>query len=280
MRQLAGMQTVHAWVAAMARCELGLAGYLGAFAFLFLAVERMWPAVPGQHPWRRGTGTDILLSLLNPLVVQPTNAYLTAAILSVVLAMTGTRFIDTQRAAMQGLPTAVQFLIAVVVADLAAYWKHRLFHMRCLWPFHAVHHSATEVDWLTNERDHPVQLLGTYFIIGMVLTLVGISPELAATQALLRRFYSLYTHANLRWTYGRLNRILVSPAVHRWHHSTDPRAAGKNFAVMFSVFDVIFGTYRVPDGEQPAAFGLPDRQVREGFLAALRQPLAYFSDAR
>lgn len=278
------MQAVSAaatkWFTDIARFELGLAGYLVLFALFFLTVEHFWPAVPNQRWWRSGTRTDLLLSLLNPLVVQPANAYLTAAALSAVFMLTGPSFIGTQRAVLAAQPLWMQFLAATLLADFAAYWKHRLFHLRWLWPFHAVHHSATEVDWLTNERDHPVQLLGTYLIGGLVLILAGVSPEMIGTQALLRRFYSLYTHANLSWSYGPLNRIFVSPAVHRWHHSTDARMAGKNFAVVFSVFDVVFGTYSVPEGEQPAAFGLPDRQTHEGFLAALRYPLAYVTGTR
>jgi len=274
------MQVVPGWFTDIAWFELGLAGYLAMFAVFFLTVERLWPAVPSQRPWRRGTRTDLLLSFLNPLVVQPANAYLTAAVVSTVLSATDPRFIETQRAAMAAQPMWIQFVAATILADFAAYWKHRLFHMRWLWPFHAVHHSATEVDWLTNERDHPVQLLGTYFIGGVVLILAGVSPEMVGLQALLRRFYSLYTHANLNWSYGPLNRILVSPAVHRWHHSTDARMAGKNFAVVFSLFDVIFGTYCVPEGKQPVAFGLPDRPTREGFLAALGHPLVHVIGAR
>lgn len=274
------MQAVPDWVTEVAWFELGLAGYLALFAVFFLTVERLWPAVPTQRLWRRGTRTDLLLSLLNPLVVQPANAYLTAFVINAILLATGPRFIDTQRAAMAAQPMWIQFLAATILADLAAYWKHRLFHLRWLWPIHAVHHSATEVDWLTNERDHPLQLLGTYLITGSVLILAGVSPEMVGMQALLRRFYSLYTHANLSWSYGPLNRIFVSPAVHRWHHATDARMAGKNFAVVFSLFDVVFGTYRLPEGEQPAAFGLPDRPTREGFLAALGHPLAYVIGAR
>jgi len=268
------------WMREISRLELGLAGYLAAFAVFFLVIEHFWPAVAQQPVWRRGTRTDLMLSLLNPIVVQPANAYLTAAVLSTVLLATGPDFIEMRRAAMAAQPLWVQFVAAAILADLAAYWKHRIFHCRWLWPFHAVHHSAVEVDWLTNERDHPVQLLGTYLVGGIVLILAGFSPEMIGTQALLRRFYSLYTHANVSWSYGQLDRIFVSPTVHRWHHSADARLAGKNFAVVFSLFDVVFGTYSLPRGEQPATFGLPDRQVREGLMAALRYPLVYVTGSR
>ncbi len=275
-----GFAAVQDWLTAVSRFELGLLGYLAAFAVFFVAAERLWPLVPNQMVWRRGMGTDLLLSLLNPLVAQPASAYLTAVIVGAVLNATGPSFLDARRAAIAAQPAWVQFLGATVLADLAAYWKHRLFHLRWLWPFHAVHHSATEVDWLTNDRDHPVQLLGTYLVGSVVLVLAGFSPEMIAVQALLRRFYSLYTHANLRWSYGALNRIFVSPAVHRWHHAKDARLAGRNFAVVFSLFDVLFGTYCLPEREQPAAFGVADREPRDGLWAALRSPWEYVGGTR
>ena len=275
-----GFAAIQDWLSAASRFELGLLGYLAGFAVFFIAAERLWPLVPGQTVWRRGTGTDLLLSLLNPLVAQPASAYLTAAIVSAVLSATGASFLDARRAAVAAQPPWVQFLGATVLADLAAYWKHRLFHLRWLWPFHAVHHSATEVDWLTNDRDHPVQLLATYLVGSVVLVLAGLSPEMIGVQALLRRFYSLYTHANLRWSYGALNRIFVSPALHRWHHAKDARLAGRNFAVVFSLFDVLFGTYCLPEHEQPAAFGVADREPRDGLWGALRSPWEYVSGTR
>jgi sterol desaturase/sphingolipid hydroxylase (fatty acid hydroxylase superfamily) len=275
-----GFAAIQDWLSAASRFELGLVAYLIGFAVFFVAAERLWPLVPCQTVWRRGTGTDLLLSLLNPLVVQPASAYLTAAIVSAVLSATGPSFLDARRAAIAAQPAWVQFVGATVLADLAAYWKHRLFHLRWLWPFHAVHHSATEVDWLTNDRDHPVQLLGTYLVGSVVLVLAGFSPEMIGLQALLRRFYSLYTHANLRWSCGPLNRIFVSPVLHRWHHAKDARLAGSNFAVVFSLFDVLFGTYCLPENEHPSAFGVADREPRDGLWAALRTPWEYVGGTR
>ena len=128
-----------------------------------------------------------------------------------------------------------------------------------------MHHSAEEIDWLTNERDHPLQLLATHLAVVIPLVLFGFSAEVIALQATLRRAYSLYTHANVRWSYGPLSRVFVSPAMHRWHHAADAEMAGKNFAVFFSFYDVLFGTYRLPQAEgRPTSFGLPDRESLAG----------------
>jgi len=254
---------------------LGQAAYLAGFAALLITIERLWPAVPTQGIWRNGTATDLVLSFANPLIVQPINALLVAIIITWVVSFAGPERLQGLREAVAAEPYWLQVTGALLVAEVAAYWKHRVFHMRVLWPFHAVHHSATHVDWLTNERDHPVQLLGTYLVMTTVLVLAGFSPEVIAIQSLIRRGYSLYTHANVRWSYGPLNRIFVSPAFHRWHHSSDPRMIGKNFAVMLSILDVVFGTYHLRELEQPASFGLADRDEPSGLVAVLRYPLAY-----
>lgn len=249
------------------------AAMLLAFAAAFVTIERLWPAVPTQRPWRRGSGADLLLSFLNPIVVTPLTSLAITALVNLVLGWIGYAWLDGARARVDAWPFAVQFLAALLLADLCAYWKHRLFHARWLWPIHAVHHSAEEIDWLTNERDHPLQLLATHVLIVVPLVLAGFGAEVIALQATLRRAYSLYTHANVRWSYGPLDRILVSPAFHRWHHASDATMAGKNFAVIFAFYDVLFGSWRVPaETPQPAAFGLPGHASLPNLAAMLAHP--------
>ena len=130
------------------------------------------------------------------------------------------------------------FVLAVVLADFTGYWKHRLFHLPGLWRFHAVHHSPRVVDWLSNERVHPVEGLATTALqLGPLLAL-GFSPLAIAGAAAFRRLHSLYEHGNLRIAYGVGERWLVSPHLHRWHHSSDPAAYHKNFANVFSLWEI------------------------------------------
>lgn len=246
---------------------------LAAFAAGFAVIERRWPAVPAQRLWRRGTGADLTLSFLNPIVVTPLTSLAITAAVNAVLGVVGYEYLDGARATVGAWPYWLQLLAVLIVADFFAYWKHRVFHTALLWPIHAVHHSAEEIDWLTNERDHPLQLLATHLAVVIPLVLAGFGAEVIALQATLRRAYSLYTHANVRWSYGPLDRIFVSPALHRWHHASDAEMAGRNFAVFFSFYDVLFGSYRMPrGGRQPASFGLPDRESLPGLAAMLRYP--------
>src|SRR5690606_5391533 len=87
---------------------------------------------------------------------------------------------------------------------------------------------------------------------------------------LARHYYGLFIHMDLPWTYGPLGRVLVSPAMHRWHHIREAKGAGANFATVFSVFDQAFGTHYVP-GPCDAPLGVRD-PVGKGALPQLLWP--------
>lgn len=160
------------------------------------------------------------------------------------------------RAWSTALPIALQLLFAVVITDFTGYWKHRLMHTRLLWPFHAVHHSSEEVDWLSNERVHPVESLMTALFFAMPLVVCGVPAVVVVWTSRIRRFYSIYEHANLRIDYGRAHRLFVSPTFHRFHHSSDVAWMDMNYANIFSAFDWMFGTLKMPVGSS-ASFGVP-----------------------
>ena len=135
---------------------------------------------------------------------------------------------------------------AILVGDFSDYWTHRLMHGRRLWPIHAVHHSDTEVNWLTQSRIHPINRLITQSCSICLLSVVGFPLWALAVGGFLRYCYSLLVHADVPWTFGPLGGILVSPAMHRWHHARDVSGAGSNFGFVFAVFDRAFGTYYLP----------------------------------
>ena len=130
--------------------------------------------------------------------------------------------------------------------DFIGYWRHRLEHTRLLWPSHAVHHSDTAMTWLALERFHPINRLSTFIIDNSVLILLGFPAYALVVNSVVKHAYGYLIHADLPWTYGRLDNVFVSPVMHRWHHSREQSAYQTNFATVFSIFDRMFGTYRVP----------------------------------
>jgi sterol desaturase/sphingolipid hydroxylase (fatty acid hydroxylase superfamily) len=173
-------------------------------------------------------------------------------------------------------PFAFVALLAIIAGDFIGYWRHRLEHTRWLWPSHAVHHSDTEMTWLALARFHPVSRLATLLIDNAFLFLLGFPPEAMLVNNLVRHYWGHFIHADLPWTFGPLGKIIVSPAMHRWHHALDRRAHDTNFATIFAVFDRLFGTYRVP-GPCTGPLGVKADMGRgvAGQLAYPLKPQAY-----
>jgi sterol desaturase/sphingolipid hydroxylase (fatty acid hydroxylase superfamily) len=169
-----------------------------------------------------------------------------------------------------GLPLLAQAALVIVATDVIQYWLHRAFHAGALWPFHAIHHSATEVDWTTTYRVHPVNFVLYNSCVAALVRGLGFSPDAFVVIVPFNFITSALVHANLDWTFGPFRYVLASPVFHRWHHSSDPRVRDKNFAPTFPVLDLMFGTFYMPKGELPAGYGAEG--VPDHFLGQLVWP--------
>lgn len=175
-----------------------------------------------------------------------------------------------------GLHPVIVIILAVTIGDFVGYWRHRFEHNSFLWPSHAVHHSDTEMTWLSLERFHPINRLTTLTIDSSALLILGLPPYAVVANSLVRHYYGFFIHADLPWTYGRLNKLFVSPAMHRWHHSADEVAHDRNFATVFGLWDWAFGTHYVP-GPCDGPLGVTDDMqptLKSQLLYAFR-PKAY-----
>jgi sterol desaturase/sphingolipid hydroxylase (fatty acid hydroxylase superfamily) len=169
-----------------------------------------------------------------------------------------------------GLPVT---LVAVLfIGDLISYWRHRVEHTRWFWPAHVIHHSDTDMTWLTLSRFHPINRITTAAIDVGFLALLGFPTWALVANNLVRHYYGEFIHADLPWMYGRFANLLVSPVMHRWHHARDVTGTGSNFATVFSVFDRAFGTYYVP-GLCNVPLGVTDDQYPgKGLIRHLLHP--------
>ena len=113
----------------------------------------------------------------------------------------------------------VTLALTVFIGDFTSYWRHRLEHTRWLWPTHAIHHSDTEMTWLTGNRFHPANRLVTTIVDNTVLAMLGAPPWTIAANELIRHYYGEFVHADMPWTYGPLGAIFVlarhAPVAHR-----------------------------------------------------------------
>jgi len=150
--------------------------------------------------------------------------------------------------AIVSLPMWLDVVVSVIVLDLAIYFQHRLFHaVPALWRLHRVHHTDPELDVTTGVRFHPVEMLLSLGFKAVVIA--GLGPPVAAVLLfeVLLNAGSLFSHANLRLPApvdGLLRALLVTPDMHRVHHSSDPVETDSNFGFTLSWWDRLFGTYR------------------------------------
>ncbi len=158
--------------------------------------------------------------------------------------------------------------------DFCRYWNHYLHHeTKVLWPFHAVHHSAEVMTPLTFLRAHPMysalQALMISALVGIVQALIlwvlvgQIEPWAIYAGTIAFNTYVFFgahlRHSHIWVSYGRvMEHILISPAQHQIHHSSDPIHHDKNYGEVFAIWDWMFGTLYVPDGYETLDYGLAD----------------------
>ena len=246
-----------------------------AVAFLAFALLRgRWPCNPDQPRWAgKDTGRDLVFYLLSFVLYANLTATVTKLLLGGIYGADGPRIfsaIEQGRGWLSHLPVLVQAGLIIFVTDVLQYWLHRAFHTRWLWHFHAVHHSPKELDWTATWRIHPVNFVLYDTLAGVVTLLMGCSPLAFVIVAPFNFFTAALVHANLNWTFGPFRFVFASPVFHRWHHASDPAIHDKNFAPTFPFLDLMFGTYHMPKGELPDAYGAEG--VPDDVLGQLAHP--------
>ncbi|MBM3868689.1 MAG: sterol desaturase family protein [Verrucomicrobia bacterium] len=170
-------------------------------------------------------------------------------------------------------PVWLQAIEIYLLVDFIDYWLHRLFHTGAWWPFHAVHHSSEDLDWLSAVRVHPVNEAVNKIVPATPLLLMGFDPTVTMGAAGFLTFYAIFLHADVDWDFGPLRAVIATPVFHRWHHSKDPAAIDKNFAGLLPLWDILFGTYYMPKDRLPQDFGATE-PVPAGYFGQLWHPFA------
>jgi len=174
------------------------------------------------------------------------------------------------------LPGWVEIALAVLALDLAIYWQHRLLHaVPLLWRLHRVHHCDRGFDLTTGVRFHPGEIVLSMAIKFASIALLGAHPLAVLIFELALNLGSLWTHTDIalpRAVDRRLRWLLVTPSMHRIHHSTRPSETDSNYGFHLSVWDRLFGSYTVAprQPEKTMPIGLDafrdDRDQRLGAL--------------
>jgi sterol desaturase/sphingolipid hydroxylase (fatty acid hydroxylase superfamily) len=223
---------------------------LAAFAGIFAAMAS-WEILAPRRDQKLGRGTrwpgNIAVVVLDTVLVRlvfPT----TAVALGLVAEARGWGLFHAL-----DLSKWASVPLAVMALDLAIYLQHVLFHaVPALWRLHRMHHADLEIDVTTGGRFHPIEILLSMGLkLGVVAALGAPALAVVAFEVLLNAT-SMFNHANVRMPV-RLDRalrwIVVTPDMHRVHHSILVRETNSNFGFNLPWWDRLFGTYRA----QPAA---------------------------
>ena len=239
-----------------------------ATGLMFAPFERLAPHRPEQRLFRIEWREDLFYYLVSSMLVQLIT-FLSLAPSSYINAH---GWLEGTRASIAALPWVVQFLLAMLLTDLAQYWFHRLFHtIPFLWGFHAVHHSAKAMDWLAGARMHFVEIIALRSLTSLPLLTLGFLPSVMQAYVGMVYVYASLVHANLRGDFDGLGQWIVVPRFHHWHHAIEAEGVDKNFAIHFPWLDRIFGTYYFPEGQWPQGYGVPEA-VPSGYWAQMRYP--------
>ena len=218
-------------------------------AFLLLAGgEALIPrrARSVVRPWR--WPTNLTLVALNTLIIRALLP-LTAVGMAVIAEQRGWGLLH----AVGPIPSVLAVPVAIVLLDLAIYLQHVLFHaVPILWRVHRMHHADIDVDVTTGSRFHPIEIFLSLLIKFVTIGALGASPLAVLLFEALLNVGSLFSHANLRllsWLDRALRLVVVTPDMHRVHHSASGVETNTNFGFTFPWWDHLCGTYRA----QPAA---------------------------
>jgi len=223
-----------------------LASFAGVFAVMaaweFLAPRR--PQAVGR--WKRWPG-NIGILLIDTLAVRVLFPTATAGVALIGQAR------DWGLLNVIALPRWLEVAAAVVLLDLAIYFQHVLFHaVPVLWRLHRMHHADLEFDVTTGLRFHPIEVILSMVIKIAVVAGLGAPAIAVIIFEVLLNVTSMFNHSNIRIAAGlelALRWLVVTPEMHRVHHSIDTRETNSNFGFNLPWWDCLLGTYR----PQPAA---------------------------
>ena len=150
---------------------------------------------------------------------------------------------------------ALSTLAGMMMLDFLTYCRHRAEHA-WFWPIHSAHHSPTTLD-AANAYQHPLQIVTRFIFTGIPLSVFqfdGLAVPAAAATAM--AFMEVFIHSPTEIHFGPLRRIFVDPRFHRVHHSIEERHFQKNFGVVFTLWDQLFGTAHFPAADEWPAVGV------------------------
>jgi sterol desaturase/sphingolipid hydroxylase (fatty acid hydroxylase superfamily) len=173
-------------------------------------------------------------------------------------------------------PAWLVWLVCLVAFDLALWAQHRATHaFPALWALHRVHHLDVELDVTTAYRFHPLEIAVSLAWKSVVAVLLGAPPEAVLAFEALVNAFALFNHANWRLparVEAALGALVVTPGLHRVHHSVRPAETDSNFGFCLSIWDRLFGAFRPRLADPQGPLGLAEARANADAASLLAAP--------
>jgi len=177
-------------------------------------------------------------------------------------------------------PIWVQVPLLVFFADGVDYWRHRWMHTASwLWPVHMLHHDAERLNVLKSGRSHFLDMFMRNLLCYAPLALIGVPREVMLAYAAAVTIFGPIAHANVSVRVPEfLHRWVLTPQVHRIHHARPLELSCSNYANVFPIWDVLFGTFEHPDGQPRFEYGIEADCARSDILGQTLAPFVEWRD--
>ncbi|MFU8814996.1 MAG: sterol desaturase family protein [Pseudomonadales bacterium] len=236
---------------------------LGFFLFILVSMvawELLAPRRRSEIPRRLRWGSNLGVVVVNTVLVR----------LAFPLVAVGLALLAQQRGwgllNVFELPLWISIALSVLVLDLAIYLQHVMFHaVPALWRLHRMHHADLEFDVTTGLRFHPMEILVSMVLKLTVVAALGPPAVAVLIFEVLLNATSMFNHGNVRlppWLDHRLRWLVVTPDMHRVHHSIYPLETNSNFGFNLPWWDRLLGTYRAQPREGHEAMTIGIEQFR------------------
>lgn len=245
---------------------LRLGVFVGA-ALIFVSAELLWPkrkpCLARMHRWL----SNFLISVCGAVLLRLA-ATLTASGAAIGAAIFAANH-DIGMLQFIAAPLWAELIIAIIILDLAIYAQHVATHkFPLLWALHKVHHADRDIDASTGIRFHPLEIALSMVFKMAVICAIGASAIAVLIFEIALNGFALFNHANIRLPKSldaMLRLIIVTPDMHRVHHSTERTEQNRNFGFSVPYWDWLFRTYQAQPsaGHNEMSIGLAEHQSSE-----------------
>nr|WP_217916623.1 sterol desaturase family protein [Vibrio diabolicus] len=181
------------------------------------------------------------------------------------------------------LPAWLNIFLTVILLDFVIYAQHVVFHhVKPLWKIHRMHHADLDIDVTTGARFHPIEIIISMGVKIATVFILGVSPIAIVVFEIVLNASAMFNHSNAKLALSadqKLRNVIVTPDMHRVHHSVIAKETNSNFGFFLSVWDRLFGTYRAqPElGHDDVVIGIPEirNEAEQRLDKLLTQPFRY-----